>query len=65
MGDSETKTALKRAAARAGFHLLKAAVESLKAVEAVIDELGSIGHERPAPPPPPEPRPDPVRIDIE
>jgi hypothetical protein len=32
---------------RAAFHLLRAGVESLKAIEAVVDELGKVGH-RPA-----------------
>lgn len=42
MSDSETVAALKRAGMRAAFHLLKAGVESLKAVEAVLDELGQV-----------------------
>lgn len=32
-----------RAGRRAVFHLLQAAIEGLKAVEAVIEEMGSIG----------------------
>jgi hypothetical protein len=32
--------AVRRAGARAAYHLLRAGVESLKALEAVIDELG-------------------------
>lgn len=43
MGDSETAVALKRAARRAAFHLLRAGIESLKALEAVVDELGKVG----------------------
>ena len=35
--------ALARAGRRAMYHLLQAAVEGLKAVEAVIEELSSIG----------------------
>jgi len=35
--------AVARAGRRAVYHLLQAAVEGLKAVEAVIEELGSIG----------------------
>ena len=31
---------LRRAGARAAYHLLRAGVEGLKAVEAVLDELG-------------------------
>lgn len=42
---SETAAALGRAGRRAVFHLLQAAVEGLKAVEAVIEEIGSIGDE--------------------
>jgi hypothetical protein len=45
--ESETIVALKRAGARVAFHLLKAGVETLKAVEAVIDELGKVGADRP------------------
>lgn len=41
--ESETVAALRRAAMRAAFHLLRAGVESLKAVEAVVDELGKVG----------------------
>ena len=35
--------ALARAGRRVMYHLLQAAVEGLKAVEAVIEEVGSIG----------------------
>jgi len=42
-GEFETGEALKRAATRALFHLMRAAVESLRAVEAVVEELGSVG----------------------
>lgn len=41
--ESETIAALKRAGLRAAFHLLRAGVEGLKAVEAVVDELGKVG----------------------
>lgn len=34
-----------RAGKRAAYHLLQAAVESLKALEAVIEEIGAIGEE--------------------
>lgn len=37
--------AVARAGRRAAFHLLQAAVEGLKAVEAVIEEIGGIGEE--------------------
>lgn len=43
---SETVAAIGRAGRRAVFHLLQAAVESLKAVEAVIEEIGGIGDEK-------------------
>lgn len=39
----ETVAALKRAGMRAAFHLLRAGVEGLKAVEAIVDELGKVG----------------------
>lgn len=35
--------ALTRAGRRVVYHLIQAAIEGLKAVEAVIDELGNIG----------------------
>jgi hypothetical protein len=37
--ESETVAALRRAGRRALFHLVRAAVEGLKAIEAVVDEL--------------------------
>jgi hypothetical protein len=40
---SDAVQALARAGRRVVYHLLQAAVEGLKAVEAVIEELGSIG----------------------
>lgn len=43
---SETMAAMGRAGRRAAFHLLQAAVESLKAVEAVMEEIGGIGDEK-------------------
>lgn len=45
MTDHETIEALKRALQRAMIHLLKAGIESVKALEAVIEELSEIGHE--------------------
>lgn len=63
MSDSETVAALKRAGMRAAFHLLKAGVESLKAVEAVLDELGHV-RRGDAESTAPEAR-RPVRIEIE
>lgn len=43
MPESETTAALRRAGKRAGFHLLRAAVEGLKAVEVLVDELAAVG----------------------
>lgn len=45
--ESETLSALKRAGERAAYHLMRAVVEGLKAVEAVVDELGKVGSEEP------------------
>lgn len=36
---------MSRAGRRAAYHLLQAAVEGLKALEAVIEEIGAIGTE--------------------
>jgi hypothetical protein len=47
--DPELLDAVRRAGARAAYHLLRAGVESLKALEAVIDELGSANRRDPAP----------------
>lgn len=59
--ESETIAALKRAGLRAAFHLLRAGVEGLKAVEAIVDELGKVGSGQAE-----EDDPDgPVRIEIE
>ncbi len=40
---SEAAQALARAGKRVVYHLLQAAIEGLKAVEAVIEEIGAIG----------------------
>jgi hypothetical protein len=40
--ESETIAALKRASQRAMFHLLRAGVEGLKAIEAFVDELAQL-----------------------
>ncbi|MGB7861178.1 MAG: hypothetical protein WBM90_11825 [Acidimicrobiia bacterium] len=40
---SPAMEAMGRAGRRVVFHLLQAAIETLKAVEAVIDEIGGIG----------------------
>lgn len=47
---------LQRAIRKASLHLLKAGIETLKAVEAVITELRSDQ---------PEPPPEPQRIEVE
>lgn len=39
---SQSLAALSRAGRRAAFHLIQAAIEGLKAVEAVIEEVSSI-----------------------
>lgn len=41
--ESETRAALGRAGRRVVFHLIRAAVEGLKAIEAVVDELANVG----------------------
>lgn len=43
MAESETLNAMKRAGSRVVYHMLRAGVESLKAVEALVDELGKVG----------------------
>jgi hypothetical protein len=43
MPGSETLEALSRAGRRVVYHLIRAGVEGLKAVEAVIEELGKVG----------------------
>ncbi|MGH9195234.1 MAG: hypothetical protein ACRD1T_05800 [Acidimicrobiia bacterium] len=40
--ESATITALRRAGRRAIFHLMRAGVEGLKAVEAIVDELAQV-----------------------
>ncbi|HJQ76890.1 MAG TPA: hypothetical protein VJ948_06465 [Acidimicrobiia bacterium] len=42
---SPTMVALSRAGRRVVFHMMQAAVEGLKAIEAVIEEIGAIGDE--------------------
>jgi hypothetical protein len=42
---SPTMTALSRAGRRVVFHMIQAAIEGLKAIEAVIEEIGAIGDE--------------------
>ena len=38
----DPKLVARRAAMRAGYHLLKAVLETVKAVEAVVDEIAGI-----------------------
>ena len=45
-GQSPTVAALSRAGRRVAFHMIQAAIEGLKAIEAVIEEIGGIGDER-------------------
>jgi hypothetical protein len=45
MSESETAAALRRAGKRALFHLMRAGVEGLKAIEAIVDELARVGKE--------------------
>ena len=40
---SPTVVALSRAGRRVAFHMVQAAIEGLKAVEAVIEEIGALG----------------------
>ena len=42
MNETNAREAVGRAGRRAAYHLLQAMVEGLKAIEAVIEELGSI-----------------------
>ncbi len=44
MAESETAAAFRRAGKRAAFHLLRAAVEGLRAFEVLVDELAKVGH---------------------
>jgi hypothetical protein len=54
------RDAVSRAGKRVAYHLLQAAVEGLKAVEALIEEIGDIGKEKDG-----ESRPEKQRIVIE
>ncbi len=46
MGEqSPTVAALTRAGKRVAYHMIQAAVEGLKAIEAVIEEIGGIADE--------------------
>lgn len=42
---ADPREALARAGRRAAFHLLQAVIEGLKAVEAVIEEVGSMNRD--------------------
>lgn len=57
-GESETAAALGRAGRRALYHLMRAGVEGLKALEAVVDELARVGKEA-------EDVPSSTRIEVE
>ena len=57
---SEAMQAFGRAGRRAIYHLLQAAIEGLKAIEAVIEEVGSIGDKNEGETPSPR-----TRIDVE
>lgn len=57
--DSETAAALRRAGRRAVWHLLRAGIETLAAIEVVVDELSAVGKE------PAEEEPRRVRIEVE
>ncbi|HEX7100336.1 MAG TPA: hypothetical protein VF377_13985 [Acidimicrobiia bacterium] len=63
MTDAETVEALKRAAQRAMIHLLKAGIESVRALEAVIEELSHLRHDSDEPADDGAPRRE--RIEIE
>jgi hypothetical protein len=56
---SEAMQALGRAGRRVAYHLLQAVIEGLKAVEAVMEEVASIGDQNDD-----EPRPR-TRIEVE
>lgn len=43
---SSARAALGRAGRRVLYHMIQAAVEGLKAIEAVIEELGGIGDDK-------------------
>lgn len=60
MERQEVLDAMTRAGKRALIHLIQAAIEGVKAVEAVIDEMGNLGHDGPSTDNPPT-----ERIDIE
>jgi hypothetical protein len=58
---SDTMQALGRAGRRAGYHLIQAVIEGLKAVEAVFEEVSKIGDKQDAA----TEEPPRTRIDIE
>ena len=59
---SPTMKALTRAGRRVMYHMIQAGIEGLKAVEAVIDEVGGIGAEADQDGPPKSER---QRIEVE
>jgi hypothetical protein len=58
---SDTMQALGRAGRRAGYHLIQAVIEGLKAVEAVFEEVSKIGDKQAST----AEEPPRTRIDIE
>ena len=58
MSESETAAALRRAGKRALFHLMRAGIEGLRAIEAVVDELARVGKD-------PEDGPSSTRIEVQ
>lgn len=59
MKNQDLAAAVGRAGRRASFHLLQALIEGVKAVEAVLDEMGKVGENES------ETSPAGERIDIE
>lgn len=59
--DTDPVATLGRAATRATYHLLRAGVEGLKAIQAVLDEFGRMNDPEDDGPTPPKR----VRIDLE
>jgi hypothetical protein len=59
---SDTMQALGRAGRRAGYHLIQAVIEGLKAVEAVFEEMSRIGDKEEPEGPAESPR---TRIEVE
>lgn len=45
MSGPTTRDALGRAGRRVTYHVIQAAIEGLKAIEAIIEEIGAIGED--------------------